>query len=123
MLPYINRVTKKKDFDKIFKNGFGAFNKAIGIKAMHNNLKRNRYGIIVGIKISKLAVTRNKIKRQIREILKDKVSEDKSLDENTKDYVIITLPSIKKLDFLEIKKSIEQNLNKLANIKQKNKLL
>jgi ribonuclease P protein component len=113
MLPHINRLTKKKEFDNVFKNGFGTYNKAIGIKAINNNLGINRYGIIVSTKISKSAVIRNKIKRQIREIIKDEI-----LKYNiSKDYIIITLPPVKELNLIEVKKIIQQIFKKLANIK------
>ncbi len=113
MLQRINRLTKKKDFDNVFKNGFGAYNKAIGIKAVNNNIGVNRFGIIVSAKVSKLAVTRNKIKRQIRKI----INNEKELAGKTKDYAIIALPPVKELNFMEISQMIKQSLKKIANIK------
>ena len=113
MLKRINRLTKKKDFDNVFKNGVGSYNKTLGVKAVNNNLEIDRFGIIVSTKVSKLAVMRNKIKRQIREIIKNEIK----LDGNTKDFIIIALPPIKDEDFTTIKKVLTQSIKKIANIK------
>ena len=70
MLPKKNRLTKKNDFDRVFKKGISVFDYILGIKILKNNLPDSRFGIIVSNKISKKANERNKIKRQIRECLK-----------------------------------------------------
>ena len=56
MLKKINRLTKQKDFEKVFKNGQSVYDGKLGIKALANNLPENRYGIIISAKVSKKAV-------------------------------------------------------------------
>lgn len=61
---------KKRDFDNVFKKGKTKAGKLVFLKILKNNSKINRFGIIVSTKISKKAVYRNKIKRRIREIIR-----------------------------------------------------
>lgn len=68
MLPKKNRLIETTDFNAVYKNGRYFSYGNLGIKVMRNNLKTNRFGISVGIKVSKKATTRNKIKRLLREI-------------------------------------------------------
>jgi ribonuclease P protein component len=120
MLTKINRLTKKKDFDRVFAEGGSSFNKLIGIKAAKNGLPHSRFGIIVSTKVSKKAVIRNTIKRRIREVIRGKLKQIKS----GQDCVIIALPAIVEKDFCEIERSLTDNLSRVrllqksAEIKQ-----
>ncbi|HRY37061.1 MAG TPA: ribonuclease P protein component [Candidatus Magasanikbacteria bacterium] len=85
MLPKENRLTKIRDFNLLFKYGVYISGRLLDLKLL-KLAKISDYfpkkedpqyfknqllvGISVGIKISKKAVVRNKIKRQIREILR-----------------------------------------------------
>lgn len=109
MLPKINRLTKNKEFDNVFKRGRSSFDKITGVKFVANNLGINRIGILVSFKVSKKAVERNKIKRRIREIVR---AELKNL-KNGLDIVIIALPDIKNKTFKEIKPSLAGHFKKL----------
>jgi ribonuclease P protein component len=102
MLKKNNRITKDKEFERIFKKGKGKYSPILGIKAVDSDLENSRFGIIVSTKISKKAVERNKIKRQIREIIKKHLSNINS----GKDIVIITLPKIKEANFEQIEKYV-----------------
>jgi ribonuclease P protein component len=97
-------LRNKKDFDQVFKAGQSFYCPILGIKALKNDLKLNRLGIIISLKISKSAVVRNKIKRQIRVIFK------KNIEESAKsyDFVIIVLDKIINKEY----KEIEENLIK-----------
>ena len=70
-----------------------------------NNLNNNRYGISVSKKIGN-AVIRNKIKRQLKEILR------KNIVNKTKDYVIIVKKEILDLNFSEIEYNLKQLIEK-----------
>lgn len=102
MLAKENRLTRQKDFDNAFKVGRGFFNQLMGIKVAQNTLGINRFGIMVGNKVSKKAVVRNQIKRRIRAQLRPLSA---SLNIGY-DVVIITLPPIKEADFAEIEKTL-----------------
>lgn len=109
MLPKKNRLTKEKDFKNIYKNGKSSYTGSLGVKIAVNNLLINRYGILVGTKISKKAVIRNKIKRQIKEIIR--LQEEKV--KKGYDIVVITLPGIRENKYEQIEEQIFKNLKKL----------
>jgi ribonuclease P protein component len=100
MLKRVERLTKKKDFERVFLNGRFVVTPSIKIRTIKNELKNNRFGIVVSTKVSKLAVERNKIKRRIRYII------SKNNFIGGSDVVILTTPLIKKINF----KEIEDNL-------------
>ncbi len=110
MLKKIHRLTKDKDFDNIFKNGRSSYNKILGIKAMANQQVNSRFGIVVSAKISKKAVERNKIKRQVREIIRARLDGIKS----GYDIMIISLPDILGKSYQEIDESISRHFRKLG---------
>lgn len=99
MLKKENRLTHKKDFDRAFRSAQkSVYGKLVGIKIAANGSNVNKYGIIVSTKISKNATDRNRIKRQIRQILKE--YHEKVL--KGYDVVIISLPAIKGCQYKEI---------------------
>lgn len=113
MLKKQERLTKDKDFDNVFKNGKSSYDKFLGVKVTENTFENSRVGILVSTKVSKKAVDRNKIKRQIREILENYLD---GFDRNY-DIVVITLPSLLGRDFKQIQNSIIFNLKKLKILK------
>lgn len=94
-------LRNKKDFDQVFKAGQSFYCPILGIKALKNDLEYNRFGIMVGLKVSKSAVVRNKIKRQIRVIFKKNIEESAK----TYDFVIIVLDKIIDKEFKEIEEN------------------
>lgn len=94
-------LRNKKDFDQVFKAGQSFYCPILGIKALKNDLEYNRLGIMVSLKVSKSAVVRNKIKRQIRVIF------NKNIEESIKsyDFVIIVLDKIIGKEYKEIEES------------------
>ncbi len=115
MLAKENRLSKKKEFDNVFQFGRSNYSEILGIKVVKNKLNKNRFGVIVSNKISKKAVLRNRLKRQIKAILKE---EDKKLKTGF-DYVIISLPVILEANFNQIKKTIIWQFNKMGLYKKK----
>jgi ribonuclease P protein component len=70
MLKRINRLSKKKDIEKVSKSGKVSYASLFILKFNPNNLTFSRFGLIVSNKVSKKATKRNLIKRRIREILR-----------------------------------------------------
>jgi len=68
-----NRLTKKNDFDNVYKNGKASFDNLIGVKVVANHLDISRFGIVVSKKVSKSAVKRNTVKRRLRTAIKAKI--------------------------------------------------
>ena len=103
MLPKENRLKLKRDFEKVFKQGKGYKQDCLFMKIVANGLGQVRFGFIVSKKISNKAVVRNKIKRQLREIIRNQLNQIKQ----GIDIVIVTLPGIENQEFQEIQKTID----------------
>jgi len=107
-LPKINRLTKKKDFELVFKKGESIKNDFLIFKILKNHLKESRFGFVVSKKVSNKATIRNKVKRRLRDVISGKLKEiGKSVD-----LIIITLPGIEKKEFSEIQEIIINYLKK-----------
>lgn len=109
MLAKINRLVRDKDFDNTFRKGVSSYDKITGVKAVKNDMDKSRFGIMVSAKISKKAVERNKIKRQIREVIRLKLEKIKK----GYDLVILSLPEIKGREYKEIEDSVDKHFKKL----------
>jgi ribonuclease P protein component len=68
MLPYKNRLIKRKDFEGVHRQGKFFYFGNIAVKVRKNGMRESRIGFSVGINYSKKAAERNKIKRQLRNI-------------------------------------------------------
>jgi len=90
MLPKPHRLLREKDFQKIWGRGRSFYAKSLGFRLLKNNLDISRFGIVIGNKISKKATARNKIKRQLREIIRLKLNQIAP----GYDLILIALPSI-----------------------------
>lgn len=108
MLAKINRLKKRKDFKLVFKKGKGFKEDFLVLKRIKNNLKRTRFGFIVGRKISKKATTRNKIKRRLRGLVRIRLGKVKT----GFDVVLIAQPGLENKDFWEIEEIISKLFNK-----------
>jgi ribonuclease P protein component len=108
MLARINRLVKTKDIERTFKRGRSFFGKNLGVKIASNELKVNRFTIVISTKVSKKAVVRNKIKRRLRDILRLESSYFKT----GHDLIIITLPTVVEMTQLELKSEIVKTLQR-----------
>ncbi|HBK35310.1 MAG: Ribonuclease P protein component [Candidatus Uhrbacteria bacterium GW2011_GWE2_40_58] len=108
MLPKPYRLSQDKDIKTLFAHSKSVFVVTMGIKYRKNKLKNSRFAIAVGTKVSKKAVIRNKIRRQIREII------HKVLDRIVPgfDIMVLVRPSIKEKKFQEIEKEFQSLLKK-----------
>ncbi|MDQ1283832.1 MAG: ribonuclease protein component [Patescibacteria group bacterium] len=73
MLSRKNRLIKKEDFSSIYRGGKFFAHSNISAKIKKNGLDQTRLGISIGLKFSKKAVERNRIKRQIREAFQKRI--------------------------------------------------
>lgn len=70
MLPRKYRLTKEKDFKKINSSGRSFFSTLFRLRYLANNLGISRFAVVVSTKVSKKATQRNRLKRQVREIIR-----------------------------------------------------
>ncbi|MDW0116469.1 ribonuclease P protein component [Sporosarcina thermotolerans] len=100
------RVKKNEDFQKVFKKGKSVANRQFVIYSyIKEEQPEFRIGLSVGKKLGN-AVTRNRIKRYIRQAFLEMKEELK----NDRDYVIIARHQAANLDFHETKKSLQHVL-------------
>ncbi len=102
------RLCKQKEIEAVFNGRISAYGQIFGLKAIDSPLKQSRYTVIIGTKVSKLAVERNRIKRIVKNILKKHDPEMKKIV----DCVIITLKPAKNQTSVEIEKAIENLLKR-----------
>lgn len=103
-----NIIRKNKEFEAIIKNRKRLTNNYFSI--YYIEAMNNKYGISVSKKYFKTAVLRNKIKRQLKDII------DKNDMPNGYEYVIIVKESLINLTYQEIKYEF---LNLIYRLKEK----
>jgi ribonuclease P protein component len=113
MLKKENRIGLNKEFDRAFKAGQSFYGKILGIKCVPNDRASNRFGILINTKVSKKAVIRNKIRRELREIIKKRLTSLKPGN----DFVIIVFPLILDKNIQEIESEIDYSLKKFKVLK------
>jgi ribonuclease P protein component len=109
MLPRKNRITKDKEYELVFKTGRSSYSDVLGVKVIRNETDYSRYGIIVSNKISKKATVRNRLKRQLREVLRGEFNKIKP----GYDIVLIAQAGIVGKQSSEIKETIIRQFKKL----------
>lgn len=100
MLARGHRLNKKQDIEKVFKRGRSVYAGSLGLRASPNNLETSRFTVVVSLKVSKKAVERNRLKRRLREILRQEIM---PAVKNGIDGLILTQPPLLKLTFLELR--------------------
>ncbi|OGY44531.1 MAG: ribonuclease P protein component [Candidatus Buchananbacteria bacterium RIFCSPHIGHO2_01_FULL_39_14] len=70
MLPKINRLTKQRDLGRVKKVGRLAFFNPYRVRFLANRQSASRFTVVASTKVSKKASQRNRLKRQVREILR-----------------------------------------------------
>jgi len=107
MIAQKNRL-KKADFERIFRNGNKSYNHYCNMRYIANKLDYCRFAIIVSNKISSKATERNKIRRRIKAVLYDNLSNFKQ----NLDIIITVLPDMAKLDYPGVKEILLNLLKK-----------
>jgi len=113
MLEKLFRISKNWEFQNIYRKGRGASSQFFSINFIPNKYDFSRFGIVVSKKVAKKAVTRNKLKRQVRELvfeLSKKVS-------GHYDVIISTKVAGLDLDYQKLKKELEEIFIKARLIK------
>jgi len=67
MLPAANRLRKTRDINLVYKRGVYGGAGDLSVKVMPNRLPQSRLVVVVGKKIDKRAVVRNRIRRRLVE--------------------------------------------------------
>lgn len=100
-------IKDKREFDDIIHNAPYLKNKYYVLYNKERAPKFPRFGIAVGKKIGN-AVTRNRVKRQIRAI----IDNNKNLFQNSKDYIIIVKKNFLDISFQEMDRQLRSLIEK-----------
>lgn len=74
MLKADNRLRHDQDFKNVFNKGRSVFDAVCGLKFAKNRHDYSRFAVVVGTKVSKSSVVRNRVRRQYRAILRENLS-------------------------------------------------
>lgn len=108
MFPLENRLKNDKDIKTLFARGKSVFDISIGLKFCKNKLNNSRFTVVVGTKVSKKAVIRNKIKRRIRAIIEEKLP----FITGGFDVMILVKKEVIKQKYPELKDQVEHILKR-----------
>jgi ribonuclease P protein component len=72
MLPNSHRLRKTREIERVFKEGKGLKEEGLLLRTAKNGLNLSRFAFIAGQKASKKATERNRIKRTLRELIREK---------------------------------------------------
>lgn len=115
MLAKINRLRKNKDIQKVFEKGRIFKQDLLILKILSNDLDESRLAFVVSKKFSKKAVTRNKIKRKLREAVYFNLKKT----QKGVDLVVIASPGLEAKDFEEMKEMVSKLFKKAKIINNK----
>lgn len=104
------RLRNNEDFKKVYRKGKNYWNRNLVMYVMKNKLNRSRVGFTVTKKIGN-SVVRNRVKRRMKEIFRENVSNIKE------EYDIIIIPkrNVVDIDYDQLKSAMI-HIFKLANI-------
>lgn len=112
MLQSQNRLKTDRDFKTVLKQGRSFYSSSIKLRLLKNGLNYNRFGFIIGTKISKKATVRNRVKRQIREIVRLKTKQ--GLLKSGFDVVLSLAGGLIGKEYQEIEKELDGLISKTA---------
>ncbi len=109
MLQKANRLSKKKDFDRIFNDSKSAKVDCLLVKTAKNNLGQSRFAFVVSKKVSLKAVVRNKVRRRLRAAVSALAGQVKT----PTDVIVIALAPIATKEFADISQALTKAFAKL----------
>lgn len=104
------RLTKRRQYALVYRDGRSWVNSLVVMKALPNGFTLSRYGFSVSRQVGK-AVTRNRVKRRLREILRLTPLEPGW------DIVFIARPVAAAADYASLKESVRGLLSRAGLLK------
>ena len=102
-------LRSQREFDRVYTKGRRVSGPFFSFHALRISPQEpTRFGIIIGLKVSKSAVIRNKKKRQIKEIIR----EEYSLIQSGYWCSIIVYPTILEAEYTELQKALHISMQR-----------
>lgn len=109
MLDQERRISRSKDYGRIYKQGRRLGGKYIIVFALANQLPYSRFGVVTSKKVGN-AVIRNRAKRQLRELIRKNLAHLQP----GYDVVIVARYNIKAAIFAEIEKDFLRSMKRIG---------
>lgn len=101
------RLTASPEFERVYKQGTAYRGKLVSVHAFPNGAGSPRLGLSVSKKVGN-AVTRNTVKRRLREIFRSRLPEIKA----ESDFVISARPAASGATYQDLEREFEKALQK-----------
>lgn len=102
------RIKKRKDFLILYKKGYRYRGRYFTLIFLPSNREYSRVGVVASRKVGE-AVTRNKVKRWMRELFR----RNKGLFESPADLLIVATPEAKKATLAELNEDYQAALKRI----------
>lgn len=113
MFPRENRLAKNTDVERAVRFGYSFSTPLFAIKAVRNTTRHQaRFTVVAGLAVSKSAVQRNRVKRQVREAVHALIPRIQS----GIDIAVLLRPAIVGKDFRDISKTLTEAFRKFGLI-------
>lgn len=109
MLPAAQRLRRTSDIQSVYKTGKVAYTSFFRVLAKTTQFTQSRATVIVSTRVSKKATERNRLKRRVRVVLRDLLTQTKG----THDIVIIAQPKAVAIDFSQLAAALTAGFKKL----------
>lgn len=109
MLPREYKLSKKKEIEDLAKTGKRLTSVFFNIKYKSNKENNERWLLVVSTRVHKKAVRRNKIRRRVREIIRQEFLG--KMGQN--DIMIVVKDKALAADFLDLKSDLKKVLKKI----------
>lgn len=102
------------DIKRVFEKGKNVFDPICGARFLKTDRATSRFAVVVGTKISKSSVERNRIRRRVREIVHARLASAAP----GFDVMLLVRPEAKKATFQELESHVETVLRKTGVLKR-----
>lgn len=104
------RLRSRDDIKEVMTNGEKVSHRFLVARYKQNTSDENRFAVIISKKVEKLAVKRNRLRRQIYETIRSLEKEGVMPNRKSFDIVLFARKALPEKSFEEIKTSIKQTL-------------
>lgn len=91
MFPRHQRLTRQRDVQRVYRGGASAASRWLFVRMLPNRYPHPRITVVIGKKVAKKAVERNRLKRLVRESLQHMVDNPKFSGQLQGKDIVVTL--------------------------------